>query len=177
MRSRREKSEGARDAGVRRTHGLRHLATPKQNGDPAKDRRPSVETNRKSAEPSAPRARCLRLAPHDPRWAEFSEPLRWCGRTGSTHRCEPSTAPGRWHGVTALPPSGSVSPTRGDGTVRLGPPEPGCASPHPGLPATASRPASETLDQTPLGWGGTDAWLQVQCGGNMIIILLTKLYS
>jgi hypothetical protein len=51
LRSRKDKSEGARDAGVRRTRGLRHLATPEQNGDPAKDRRPSVETNRKFAEP------------------------------------------------------------------------------------------------------------------------------
>ncbi len=97
---------------------------------------------RKSAVAPASRARCLRLAPHDPRWAEFSEPLRCCGLTGPTHRCGPSTAPGRWHGVTALPPRGPVSPTRGDGIVRLGPPEPGCASPHPGHPATASRPAS-----------------------------------
>ena len=57
VRSRRNKSEGARDAGVRRTRGLRHLATPERSGDPAKDRRPSVETNRKSAEPfGVPRA-------------------------------------------------------------------------------------------------------------------------
>ena len=42
-----------------------------------------------------------------------------------------------------------VSRTRRDGTTRLGPPEPGCASPHPGHPATASRSASQDADQTP----------------------------
>ena len=57
-----------------RTHGPRHLATPKRNGDPAKDRRPFVAKPQVRRPPTS-RARCLRLAPRDPRWAEFSEPL------------------------------------------------------------------------------------------------------
>ena len=73
--------------GVQRTHGPRHVATPKQNGDPP--RPPPNCRERKSARPSTSRARCLRFAPRDPRWAEFSEPLRYCGLTGPTHRCEP----------------------------------------------------------------------------------------
>ena len=49
-----------------------------------------------------------------------------------------------------------MSGTCRDGTVRLGPPEPGCASPHPGHPATASRPASQDADQTPSVGAGRD---------------------
>ena len=68
---------------------------------------------------------------------------------------------------------GLVSPTRGDGTARLGPPERvRISTPRP--PATASRPASETLDQTPLGWGGTDAWILGQMWWKYGIIILVN---
>jgi hypothetical protein len=48
--------------GSRKTHGPPRLAARRQSGCEI----------RKSAVSPASRARCLRLAPHDPRWAQFS---------------------------------------------------------------------------------------------------------
>jgi hypothetical protein len=68
FRCARKKSEGARDAGIPqdpRTSLPRGIEGARWRTGP-------LVSNRKSAVPPASRARCLRLAPRDPRWADLS---------------------------------------------------------------------------------------------------------
>jgi hypothetical protein len=105
-----ERSEGARDAGGPadpRASMCRHTEAERRS----RPRPPSGYCrNRKSAFSPASRARCLRFAPHVPRWSEFAN-----------HRCESRRHLAAWRGVTASPPKRLVTPTCGAGTVRLGP--------------------------------------------------------
>jgi hypothetical protein len=95
-----EKSEGSRDAGGPtdpRAPMCRHIGAERRS----RPRPPSGDCrNRKSAFSPASRARCLRFAPHVPRWSEFSN-----------HRCEPRRHLAAWRGVTASPPKRLVTPT------------------------------------------------------------------
>jgi len=73
----------------KRIGGPWRLTAPRRDGA-GSTRRPGFD-NRWSAAFPASRARCLRLAPCDPRWTDFSEPLAPTGvRRGL------STAVGRW---------------------------------------------------------------------------------
>ncbi len=109
---------------------------------------------RKSASPKASRARCLRFAPHGPRWTYLSgdppllanwkaayPPLSGPGRAGKpVTGCRRRRHGAQWRAAGA------------PGHMRLGPPGPRIASPMQGhSPATAPRPASEDAVQTPLG--------------------------
>ena len=125
---------------MRSQKGPRARGTPRGPVDPRKFRKKT----RKSAFSPASRARCLRFAPHVPRWSEFSN-----------HRCEPRRHLAAWRGVTASPPKRLVTPTCGAGTVRLGPPRVGCAC------CTRARPplSGPALDasRSALGWTGLGA--------------------
>jgi hypothetical protein len=116
-----EISEGARDAGVAtdpRTsapHGAE--ATRWRTG-------PGSVNCRKSAGSPASRARCLRLAPRDPRWADLSGAAPFSGFRGSapTHRSRDQTAPGGRYRGTVLRRRPLVTRGWRAGTTRLGPP-------------------------------------------------------
>jgi hypothetical protein len=68
-----------------RTHGPPRLAAKERDDNLGRGHRPAVN-NRKSAGSPASRVRCLRLAPHDPRWSRFQGSLARSRSSGPTHR-------------------------------------------------------------------------------------------
>ncbi len=146
----RKKSEGARDAGVRRTHGLRHLAKPEAERR-SRPRLPScMLSNRKSAFSPASRARCLRLSSAWPPVAEWFLPtaLDLLQRLAV------------WHGVTAPPPRSPVTRTCGAGTDAASAAARWVCVLHP-CAATASRSRLMTPHEAP---SDGPAWAQYESG-------------
>jgi len=118
------------------------------------------------------RARCLRLAPRNPRWA-ISFRLPWLARAWPSAR-KPNHRSGldRCARRLALGAQRAPNPLAepSAGTSRLGPPvwgvhlgTPNDRPPHP--------PRACDADQSPLGWDGMGAWIKGEYGGNMILFL------
>src|SRR4029079_19193534 len=102
----------------------------------------------------------------------FQDPSRCGAGDGAYPPLRASAAPGRWHGVTALPPRSPVTPTCGAGTLRLGPPTAGCTSGTPHLHSIGHRTPPRTCDAAaPLGWDGMAKVVIGKYGNIMNIIL------
>jgi hypothetical protein len=125
-----------------RTHGLRNLATPEH--DRHSSERRSCRVFRKSAEPSASRTRCWRLAPERPRRGVALLPavLGTPGACPRPMRVGRRRSPGSLWRAACAP-----------GTLQLGPPTWARASREPN-PATASRLACRDARERPSGEAG-----------------------
>ena len=142
---------------VERTHGPRHLATPKQNGGPAKDRHPFV-LKPQVRRPSTSRARCSGLLRVTPAGLSFQNPSAVADERGLPTAMSLGSA---WPLVRSYGAATKrlVTRTGRAGTVRLGPPRVGCAC------CTRARPprAGPTLRAREAPSDGP-AWAQYESG-------------
>ena len=106
--------------------------------------------SRKSAISPASRARCLKPAPHDPRWTDLSG-FRPHRRGSLSTASGASACLGGWHRRYDMPPRapGDARLARRDRAASAA--GRGCPSLHPHSPATAACPSLATLE-TSLGW-------------------------